>query len=94
MSMPKGKKVVVGYATVAEEDGANYRTISEIMTSSGSPMNHASARNHVLRVMKKFAEAIAEATGQQFSDVQLTETARDPQFQAVLSDMLQRQYAA
>jgi hypothetical protein len=54
MSMPKGKKVSVGYATVVDDDGANYRTISEHMTKLGQPMNHASARNHVLRIIELF----------------------------------------
>lgn len=94
MSMPKGKRVAVGYATVVEEDGANYRTISEYMTKRGEQMNHASARNYVLRIMKKFALALAEARGEVLTEEKLAETARDPRFQSAISELIQIQIAA
>ena len=59
--MKKGKKFDDGYATV--EDGVNYRDIAETMSEIGFKMNHSSARNHVIRVMKKFADAVNDATG-------------------------------
>lgn len=93
MSMPKGKKVSVGYATVVDDDGANYRTISEHMTKLGQPMNHASARNHVLRIMKKFAIAFAEASGDLVDDDKVTSTARDPRFQSAMTELIQRQFS-
>jgi hypothetical protein len=58
MSMPKGMKIARGYATVVDDGGMNYRSIAERMTEAGHPMNHASARNYVLRALQKFAIAI------------------------------------
>lgn len=43
-----------------EDNDENYRDIADIMTDLGYPMNHSSARNHVLRIMKKFANSIIE----------------------------------
>ncbi|NDD31357.1 MAG: hypothetical protein EB084_24160, partial [Proteobacteria bacterium] len=54
MALKKGTKIERGYATV-DSDGVNYREISEVMTEMGWPMNHSSARNYVLRAMRKFA---------------------------------------
>lgn len=90
MSMPKGKKIQGGYATVIEEDGANYRTIAEKMSRSGFQMNHASARNHVLRIMKKFASEFTVAKGDVMTEDELEAIARDPNFQAAISEMIQR----
>ena len=45
-----------GHATVTEDDGVNYREIAEIMTEMGFKMQHSSAHNYVLRVMRKFAK--------------------------------------
>lgn len=90
MSMPKGKKIDRGYATVVDESGENYRTIAETMTEQGHPMNHASARNWVLRTMKKFAYAMAEAKGEVLTEEQLDVIARSPNFQSAVSDLIQR----
>ena len=88
MSMPRGKKIAVGYATVIEESGANYRTIAEKMTAEGHPMNHASARNWVLRVMKKFAISLAE--GKDLNEAELEQIARSPNFQSAIADLIQK----
>ncbi len=90
MSMPKGKKIDRGYATVVDEAGENYRTIAETMTAQGHTMNHASARNWVLRTMKKFAEAMAEAKGETMTDEELDAVARSPHFQSAISDLIQK----
>lgn len=90
MSMPKGKRIDRGYATVAEEAGANYRTIAEKMSSQGFQMNHASARNHILRVMKKFAIEFAIARGDNMTDEELDAVARDPNFQSSVCELIQR----
>lgn len=45
------------YATVDIENN-KYRNIAEIVTDIGFPMNHSSARNYVIRVMQKLAEAL------------------------------------
>lgn len=87
MSLRKGSKVERGYATVTEDDGVNYREISEVVTEMGWPMNHSSARNYVLRAMKKFADAYGDHVG---ADVDGEELAKSPLFQSFVSDVLHR----
>jgi HD superfamily phosphohydrolase YqeK len=82
------------YATVFEDDGADYRMISQAMTDVGWKMNHTSARNHVLRVMNKFARAYAEKFGIEPTEAKLSEIARDARFQSAISDMLQTVFYA
>lgn len=89
--MKKTKKVPEKktYATVFEDDGADYRMISQAMTEVGWKMNHTSARNHVLRIMNKFAQAYADKFGVQVDEQKLSEIARDARFQSAMADMLQ-----
>lgn len=82
------------YATVFEDDGADYRMISQAMSEVGWKMNHTSARNHVLRVMNKFAAAFAEKFGIEPTEEKLAEIARDARFQSAISDMLQTVFYA
>lgn len=90
MSMPKGKRIDRGYATVVEESGTNYRTIAEQMTALGHKMNHASARNYVLRAMRKFAAAIADAKGEVYTEEELDAIAKSPSFQSGVAEIVQR----
>jgi len=84
----QSKKEKAQYATVAEE-GTNYREIADMMTMIGYKMNHSSARNYVLRVMKKFAQAITEGWDVNISDEKLDSIIKDPQFQEGICDILQ-----
>ena len=59
--MNSKKKSVTSYATVTQDEGVNYREIADMMTEIGYKMNHSSARNYVLRVMRKFAEEIVSS---------------------------------
>ena len=85
--MKKGKKFDHGYATV--DDGVNYRDIADTMTDIGYKMNHSSARNYVLRVMRKFAVAITDQHGVNMSDEGLDNVSRSPMFQSGISELLQ-----
>ena len=85
--MKKGKKFEEGYATV--EEGVNYRDIADTMTEIGYKMNHSSARNYVLRVMKKFVKAIVDQYGVNMSDEKMDDVARSPIFQSGIADLLQ-----
>jgi hypothetical protein len=84
--MKKGKKFDTGYATV--DDGVNYRDIADTMTEIGYKMNHSSARNYVLRVMRKFAEAITDQYGVNMSEEGLENVARSPMFQSGIAELL------
>lgn len=77
------------YATVFEDEGGDYRMISQAMSEVGWKMNHTSARNHVLRVMNKFALAFARKFDIEPTEQKLAEIARDARFQSAISDMLQ-----
>jgi len=94
MSMPKGYKVVGGYATVSKDiEGTDYRTISEIMTSDGHKMNHATARNKFLRVMEKFAASLGGHMNESISSSAVKEIARNPQFQHGICELVQGIYS-
>ena len=86
--MNKKKENNKGYATVLEDDGINYREIAYIMSEVVFIMNHSYARNHVLRVMTKFAEAFDEEWDLCLTDEKLRNVAASPQFQNVISDLL------
>ena len=88
MALKQGARVDRGYATVAEEEGVNYREIAEVMTELGFSMNHSSARNYVLRVMRKFVAALGEAWGQELDEQRIDEIAKDPSFQHGIAELL------
>lgn len=77
-----------GHATVSEDDGGNYREIAEIMTEMGFVMNHSSARNYVLRVMRKFAKLFLEQHDLPVDDSNIDRVARSPMFQDAVASML------
>lgn len=83
-----GKKHV-GYATVTLDEGINYREIAEAMTHNGFKMNHSSARNYVLRVMKKFVVAITSQWDIIVPEHKMNQIAKSPQFQQVVCSLLQ-----
>lgn len=89
MALKKGVKVERGYATVVEDEGVNYREIAETMTEMGFTMNHSSARNHVLRVMRKFAVAFGQRWNIDLDDAKVDEIAKSPLFQQGVSELLQ-----
>jgi ketopantoate reductase len=88
MALKRGAKVERGYATIADEDGVNYREIAETMTELGFSMNHSSARNHVLRVMRKFAAALCEKYSMMIDESRIDEIAKSPEFQQGMSEIL------
>lgn len=88
MTMKKGSKFDGGYATI-DESGVNYRDIAETMTEMGYKMNHSSARNYVLRVMRKFVDAIAERQGVPLTQSDAEKVSRSPLFQSGINDLLQ-----
>jgi hypothetical protein len=88
MTLKKGLKVNRGYSTVIEDDGVNYREIADTMSEIGFVMNHSSARNYVLRVMRKFAIAICEQRKIKTSEMAINEIAKSPSFQQGIADLL------
>jgi hypothetical protein len=86
--MKKGKKFDGGYATI-DEAGINYRDIADTMTNIGYKMNHSSARNYVLRVMRKFADAIIDEYEIEMNEDTLDNVIKSPLFQNGIADLLQ-----
>jgi len=86
--LKKGTKLSKGYATVIEDEGVNYREIADIKSNKGFIMNHSSARNYVLRVMSKFANAFAKEWNICVTDEKVKLIAESPQFQSAIADML------
>jgi hypothetical protein len=78
-----------GYATVVSEDGVNYREIADTMKELGFEMNHSSARNYVLRIMRKFVAAYAEKYDVEVDESKINEIAKSPQFQHGVAELLQ-----
>lgn len=88
MALKKGTRVERGYATVVEDEGINYREIADTMTEMGFTMNHSSARNHVLRVMRKFVIAFGDRWNISLTDEKINEIAKSPLFQQGVSELL------
>lgn len=88
MALRRGTRVDRGYATVAEDEGVNYREIADTMSELGFNMNHSSARNYVLRVMRKFAKAFADDWDIAVDDTRIDEIAKNPNFQHGIADLL------
>lgn len=88
MALRRGMRVDRGYATVAEDEGDNYREIADMMTELGFSMNHSSARNYVLRVMRKFVQALADEWQLDLNEQRIDEIAKSPTFQHGIADLL------
>lgn len=88
MALKKGTKVDRGYATVVDDEGVNYRDIAETMTELGFNMNHSSARNYVIRIMKKFAQEFSVQWNLGLSEKKIDTIAKSPMFQQGISEIL------
>lgn len=81
MSMPKNAKIQRGYATiVGDPDALDFRAISERMTDEGHTMNHSSARNYLIRGLKKIAAALSDHYGLPTDQAALDTMVRSPEF--------------
>ena len=76
------------YSTSALDDGVNYRNIADLMSEMGFQMNHSSARNYVLRVMKKFVEALCEKWNIQVNEDRVKNIAQSSNFQQGMFELL------
>ena len=82
------------YATVSRLDGsADFRTIANIMTERGHPMNHATARNITVRAIESIVREIIDAHGYEADEEYITKVATSPEFQEGLGELLQELHA-
>lgn len=93
--MPKGHKSMHGYSTVEIENGLGFREIAEKMTANGDEMNHATARNVLLRGLVKFSKPILALQGNIYEDIdhEARRVACDPRFQQVMIDILTNEFS-
>lgn len=81
MPMPKDAKISRGYATiVGDPDALDFRAISEKMTADGHKMNHSSARNYLIRGLKKIASALSDHYGLPTDPTAIDDIVRSPEF--------------
>lgn len=76
------------YATVTHDDGVNYRDIADTLTEMGFPMNHSSVRNHMIRIMRKFAGALSDEWSLELDERQIDDIARSSSFQRGIAEAL------
>jgi ApbE superfamily uncharacterized protein (UPF0280 family) len=77
------------YASVVKDDGGDYALIAATMTILGHKMNHVTARNNVIRILKKFASAYAGALGIKITAERADAIARSTSFQEGITSLLQ-----
>lgn len=89
MSMPKGHKSAHGYSTVAADVGFGFREIAEKMTADGDEMNHATARNILLRGLMKVSRPLISLHGKtgESQEHEAWRVASDPRFQQAMVDI-------
>ena len=94
MTMPKGYKSKYGYATVITDGGMCFHDIAKKMTASGDKMNHATARNVLLRALKKISTPLCELHGVkgELLDEEAEKAASDPRFQAAIAEFISDKY--
>lgn len=80
---------ISSYATVTDDEGVNYREIALTMTDIGYKMNHSSARNYVLRVMRKFADAVIDEWDLDVPEERMHHIVKTHQFQQAICEILQ-----
>ncbi len=90
MSMPKGHKSSHGYATVTQ-GGMGFREIAEQMTNDGDKMNHATARNVLLRGLAKIAGPFCKLHngGNEPTEAEIFRMAADPRFQSAIRELME-----
>ena len=70
--------------------GLDFRTIADIMTASGDPMGHSTARNYVNRTMERLACTLMVLNGVTGDP---SEVARKPGFQRRIEELVHEVYA-
>ena len=78
------------YSTVTVMKGMEFKRITETVSKMGWKMNYSSARNWLLRGMKKMARELAKASGAHLTETQLEEMARNSLFQSAVGDLLEK----
>jgi len=76
------------YVTTNNYEGMGYYDIARVMTDSGDKMNHSTARNIVIRSFSKIVKNISKKYNKKYSDDQIKEIAKSPQFQNSIVEIM------
>ena len=76
------------YVTTNDYEGMGYYDIAKVMTESGDKMNHSTARNIVIRSFSKIVKNISKKYDKKYSDDQIKEIAKSPQFQNSIVEIM------
>ena len=76
------------YVTTNDYEGMGYYDIAKVMTDSGDKMNHSTARNIVIRSFSKIVKNISQKYDKKYSDKQIKEIAKSPQFQNSIVEIM------
>ena len=76
------------YVTTNNYEGMGYYDIAKVMTDSGDKMNHSTARNIVIRSFSKIVKNISQRYEKKYSDEQIKEIAKSPQFQNSIVEIM------
>tara|TARA_B100000683_G_scaffold194465_1_gene187532 strand:- start:154 stop:432 length:279 start_codon:yes stop_codon:yes gene_type:complete len=76
------------YVTTNDYEGMGYYDIAKVMSDSGDKMNHSTARNIVIRSFSKIVKNISQKYDKKYSDKQIKEIAKSPQFQNSIVEIM------
>tara|TARA_B100001175_G_C18995818_1_gene396563 strand:- start:82 stop:360 length:279 start_codon:yes stop_codon:yes gene_type:complete len=76
------------YVTTNNYEGMGYYDIARVMTEDGHKMNHSTARNIVIRSFSKIVKNISKNYGKAYSEEQIKEIAKSPQFQDSIVEIM------
>ena len=79
------------YVTL-NEDGMDFRTMAEIMTSKGYKMNHATARNHLILAIKNLVGNMSTSLNVSISAKDIDVMIKSQDVHEQLSDVLYKAY--
>tara|TARA_Y100000287_G_C13933038_1_gene215765 strand:+ start:191 stop:457 length:267 start_codon:yes stop_codon:yes gene_type:complete len=79
------------YVTV-DKQGLGLYAIAKIMTEDGDKMNHSTVRNIINRSFVKVAKNITKSYELNYTDEQIFNIAKSPDFQESVVELLERRY--
>ena len=77
------------YVTVKNQ-GLSLHSIAKVMTDSGDKMNHSTVRNIINKSFVKIAASISKKYELNYTDEQIFNIAKSPEFQESVVDLLER----
>ncbi len=78
------------YAQITNSESLKYRDISKLSYKQGWGVNHSSARNYLIRAMRKFAKQLTKKHELRYTRAQINEIATNPDFQEAISILIEK----